>query len=362
MWREIERGGPGDYLAVTATYDLFKLKMLPEMRNVFCNLLHWGSYEASDRVIRSHDGKTRIILRSANAPGGLESATAKAAWLDECGQSDFRIDSWEAVQRRLSLSQGRVLGTTTPYNLGWLKTEVFDRWRAGDPDYEVVQFNSVENPAFPRDEYDRAKATLPAWKFAMFYNGEFSRPAGMIYEDFDEAVHLVDPMTLPAEWPRYVGIDFGAVHTALVWIAEDVERRAYYVYRESLEGGKSTEEHATGALAYAAHERVVGWYGGAKSESQQRMDWGAAGVGISEPPVADVEGGIDRVVALLKTRRLFVFRTCAGLRDEFGTYARELGPDGQATEKIKDKETFHRLDALRYVVAGMQHLEGPLFL
>lgn len=359
LWREIQRCGPGDYLAVTATYDLFKLKMLPEMRSVFCELLRWGEYQASDRVIVSHDKKARIILRSANAPGGLESATAKAAWLDECGQDDFRLESWEAVQRRLSLSEGRVLGTTTPYNLGWLKTEVFDRWRQGDADYEVVQFKSIQNPAFPRGEYDRAKATLPAWKFAMFYNGEFSRPAGMIYEDFDEAVHLVDPMDLPAEWPRYVGIDFGAVHTALVWVAEDTARAAYYIYRESLEGGKSTAEHAAGALAYAAHERVVGWYGGAKSESQQRWDWGAAGVAVMEPPIGDVEGGIDRVVGLLKTKRLFLFRTCAGLRDEFGTYARELDANGQVTEKIKDKATFHRLDALRYVVAGVEQCSGP---
>src|SRR5512135_2337320 len=59
----IQQGGEGDYLAVTATYDLFKLKMLPEMRRVFCELLHWGTYEASDRVIVSNDRKSRIILR-----------------------------------------------------------------------------------------------------------------------------------------------------------------------------------------------------------------------------------------------------------------------------------------------------------
>jgi hypothetical protein len=33
-----------------------------------------------------------------------------------------------------------------------------------------------------------------------------------------------------------------------------------------------------------------------------------------------------------------------------GTYSREVDSQGQATEKIKDKETFHRMDALRYCV------------
>ena len=66
----------------------------------------------------------RIVLRSANAEGGLESLTGKAAVLDECGQDDFTLEAWEAIQRRLSLSRGRVLGGTTPYNLGWLKTQI----------------------------------------------------------------------------------------------------------------------------------------------------------------------------------------------------------------------------------------------
>jgi hypothetical protein len=354
----IQAGGPGDYLAVTASYDLFKLKMLPEMKRVFCELLGWGDYQASDRVIVSKDGKSRIILRSAQAEGGLESATVKAAWLDECGQDDFRIESWEAVLRRLSLAQGRVLGTTTPYNLGWLKTQVFDRWRLGDKDYDVIQFRSTMNPAFPQAEYDRAKATMTHWKHAMFYDGEFSRPAGLIYEDFDESVHVVKPMPLDDMWPIAVGIDFGAVHTALVWLAEHQRRKTFYLFRESLTGGLSTPEHAKRSRDLAAGKRSVTWYGGSASETQQRMDWNAASVRVQEPPVGDVEAGIDRVIALLREKRLFVFDTCQGIKEEFMIYSRELDASGLPTEKIANKETFHRLDALRYVVSGVTSATG----
>uniref|UniRef100_A0A6M3KSU9 Putative terminase n=3 Tax=viral metagenome TaxID=1070528 RepID=A0A6M3KSU9_9ZZZZ len=352
LWREAGRCGAGDYLAATATYDLFKLKLLPEMRRVFEEELHWGRFLASERVLLSNDGKTRIILRSANAPGGLESATVKAAILDECGQDSFRLESWEAVQRRLSLSQGRCLLTTTPYNLGWLKSQIADRWRSGDPDYDLINFPSIQNPAFPRAEYERARRTLPKWKWDLFYNGIFTRPAGLIYEDYEDEAMAIEPIPLPAEWPRYVGIDFGAVNTALVWIAEDTARKAYYIYRESLEGGLSTAQHAAKALMNATSERVAGWYGGSKSETQQRMDWKAAGIQTHAPPVSDVEAGIDRVIELFKTKRLYVFKTCSGMRDELGTYSREVDDAGQPTEKIRDKETFHRLDALRYVIAG----------
>lgn len=345
-------------MVVTANYDLFKLKLLPEMLHVFGRVLPGWEHVKIDKTLYSADRKTRIILRSADAEGGLESATAQAAWLDECGQDKFKLSAWEAVQRRLSLSQGRVLATTTPYNMGWLKTEIFDRWTKGDGDYQVVQFKSIQNPAFPREEYERAKATLPGWKFEMFYNGNFSKPAGMIYSDFNTETHVVKPFDVPAEWPRYVGIDFGAVNTALVWLAHDQEKSCYVLYRESLSGDMTTAEHVRRARSNAKGERVLIWAGGAKSERQQRMDWKHEGISVREPRVADVEAGIDRVIELFKTGRLLIFDTCHGIIDELGTYSRELDEMGQPTEKIKDKNDYHRLDALRYIAGHIDVATG----
>ena len=356
LWldREIREKGHGDYLSVTATYDIFKLKFLPEMRHFFCDMFGW-EYSASERVIhKAHKPRMfdRIIMRSADAEGGLESATAKAAVLDECGQDRFTLSAYDAVMRRLSLSQGRVLGGTTPYNLGWLKTQIFDRWRGGDPDLQVVQFKSTMNPSFPMAEYERARHTLPTWKFEMFYNGNFSRPAGMIYEDFDQ-LHILPAFDIPAEWPRYLGVDFGAVHTAKIYLAQDPASKLYYLYREALDGNMTTVQQVASVKQY--NERNLQAWGGAKSEGQQRMDWRDAGLSVQEPPIADVEAGINRVIALLKECKLFVFDNCSGIIDEFGTYSRELDASGQPTEKIKDKATYHRLDALRYVASGMTH-------
>jgi hypothetical protein len=366
LYREIKQRGAGDYLGVTATYPLLKLKMLPEFLKLFRDRMRLGEWLAADRVFqfseagevrsfgRRQEEPTRVIFGSAANPESLESATAKGAWIDECGQDQFGVEAWDAIIRRLSIHLGRVLGTTTPYNLGWVKQQLHDRWKAGDQDIEIVQFDSIANPRFPREEYERARATLPDWKFRMFYRGQFERPPGLIYADFIDAYredggHKVHPFDVPPEWPRYVGLDFGAVNTALVWIAHDPRALVSYVYRESLTGGKSTAEHAADALAVAAGTNVVRWMGGAKSESQQRMDWNAAGVKVREPEVYDVEAGIDRVIALWKTFRLYVFDTCTGLLDELGSYARELDERNEPTEKIKHKERYHRLDALRYI-------------
>lgn len=360
-WDNCRGHGPGDYLAVTATFDLFKLKMLPALQEVFCHLMGVGRYWGGDKVIELKDPERgefwaarstdpmwgRIILRSAVAPGGLEAATAKAAWLDEVGQDDFTLESWEAVLRRLSLHQGRVLGTTTLYNVGWLKTEVYDAWVDGDPDFEVIQFPSVMNPAFPKREFERAARTLPDWRFSMFYLGRYARPAGLIYGAFSDEM-LVDPFPIPPDWKRVVGIDFGGANTALVWLAEDPDTGIWYAYRESLSGGKSTLEHVAEAKENASGCQDITFVGGSASETQARMDWRAAGLAVEEPTVTDVEAGIDRVTVLIKSGRFRVFRTCRGLRDELGSYRRRLDETGEPTDQIVDKRKYHRLDALRY--------------
>lgn len=372
LWREIQQtarpGELNDYIAVTASYDLFKLKMLPVLRETFEHVLRIGRYWSGDRVIEIADSQTgkflakhaddpmfaRIILRSAAGGGGLESMTAKGGWLDECGQDDFGLETWEAVLRRLALFQGRSLGTTTIYNLGYLK-QIYEQWRAGHlPDTEFIQFRSVVNPAFPQEEYERAKRTMPRHRFEMFYHGNFAKPAGLIYDCFDDALHIVDDFPIPSAWPRIVGVDFGAVNTALLWIAEDAERDRFVVYRESLEGGMSTQEHVDRALANAAGENIVQWFGGAPSEDQQRMDWSSAGIPVLRPYIRDVEAGIERPYALFKEKRLFVFRSCVGLLDELGTYKRKVDAQGNATEEIENKRAFHRLDALRYAAGALR--------
>ncbi len=374
-WREIERCGPGDYIAATSSYDLFKLKMLPEIREVFEHILGIGRYWSGDKIMEIRDPETgkfkanraddsmwaRIILRSASSEGGLESTTGKAAWLDEAGQDNFELNAFEAVQRRLTIYQGRTLITTTPYNLGWLKQQIIDK--DGQDGIEVINFASVDNPSFPKEEDERQRRLLPEWKYNMFHRGILTRPPGMIYNDFidkykHEGGHKIKPFEIPQTWPRFQGVDPGAVNTAKVWWAHDTKNNIFYQYRESLSGDMSTAQHAKGSvdIEKEKNERVMMRYVGQKAETQVRMDWQAAGVGnVSDPPFHDVEAGIDKVIGLLKDFRWFIFDTCTGTLDQIGRYARKINNMGEVTEEIKNKETFHYLDAVRYVAAGVTY-------
>jgi hypothetical protein len=286
-------------------------------------------------------------------PESLESATAKAAWLDEAGQRKFKLGSWEAIKRRLAIHQGRVLITTTPYDLGWLKLKVWDKWRAGDPDIEVIRFDSTENPAFPQEEFEAARRDLPAWKFDLFYRAIFTRPAGLIYDAFSFDAHTCPRFAIPTNWPRYLGLDFGGVNTAGVFCAEEPATGKLYAYREYHAGGRTLAEHAAALLHDEPGLPLA--VGGAGSEGQWRAEAGAAGLPVREPPIREVEVGISRVYARLKRGGLIVFSDLDGLLEELQTYSRELDAHGEPTEAIEDKASYHRLDALRYLVAWRDH-------
>ena len=366
LYREIQRRGPGDYMVVTPTFPLLELKALPEFLKLFSDILSLGRYTASPsrRFTFSDAGqqrsfgdhgiahRTNVFFGYAADPESLESATAKAACLDEAGQKRFKLGSWEAILRRLSIHQGRVLITTTIYNLGWLKRQLWDPWKAGNKDIEVIRFESIQNPAFPREEFERARSTLPGWKFDMFYRALFTRPAGLIYDAFDEGQHKLPRFALPDAWPRFLGLDFGGVNTAGLFYAQEPGTGRLFLYREYKAGGRTAKEHAEKLLA--GEPMVPITVGGSKSEGQWRDEFKAAGLPILEPDISDVELGIDRVYGVHKQGELYVFDDLAGYLDEKSTYSRELDEAGEPTEKIEDKESFHFMDAERYVVGWLK--------
>ena len=367
LFREMQRRGPGDYLIGSPTFPLMEIKVIPEFKRFFQKLMNLGDYVGSPLrkfTLNRHGNKilfgteepgeeTHIYFGYGSDPDSLESATYKAAWLDEAGQKKFKLASWEAILRRLSIAMGRVLITTTPYTLGWLKTELHDR-AVEDPDIALVNFPSIANPLFRREEWERAKRDLPAWKFNMFYRGVFDRPAGLIYGIFDRKRHTMPRFAIPESWPRLVGTDFGGVNTAAVFLAEEQDQAGtpsgrYIAYREYLHGGRTAKQHATALLE--DESRIPTAVGGAKSEGQWRDEFAEGGLPIHEPPISDVEVGIDRVHALLATDRLVIFGDLAGTLDQLESYSRKLDERGEPTEEIEDKAAYHYLDALRYISA-----------
>lgn len=393
LWFEIKKRGPGEYGVVCPTFSLMDKKTLPEFKKLFGKEgLNLGTYVDSKKEFRfsrrglkkafgtykySNGKEMSVLVRFGYAenPDSLESMTLKGLWCDESGQDQFKLGSFQALNRRCARWEARQLHTTTPYNLGALKTQLYDRAAAGDQTVEVINFTSLMNPYYPEAEYWYNKKILPKWKFDLFYNGIFRAPAGAIYENYDDTIetgHRCKRFAIPSNWLRLWGIDFGNVNTACVKIAvnphwkevpdkpdgtpgeQDIPfpyNRRFYVYASYKSGNKSVREHIASLKRNDRPGIRIIAYGGSDSEDDWREKWAEGGLFINEPTIKAVEAGIDSVYAGFALNELCVFDDLEDFNTEIKSYSRKLDKNDEATDEIESKAKYHRADALRYIVS-----------
>jgi hypothetical protein len=342
LWREIQERGAGDYLAISPISDMLSRVLIPALM---------GLLESQGCVHEKAAGKivcpngAEIFLISADRPERAEGIHALGAWVDEAGQMDALM--WEVVRRRLAHNRGRVLLTTTPYNMGWLKSQVADRAANGEAEYKVVTFASTSNPDYPREEFERARRELSADRFAMFYLGEFRRAAGLVYPDWSPASMLVDPFDIPAGWDILGGLDLGWHNpTAGLALAVDGDGTVF-VCGEHFASETTLDDHAAALLRYGP----LPWHAD-PSAAQSIEELRARGLWVS-PGVNDVLAGIDAVTRLIRSGRLKVMKGRApNLLRELESYVWEQR-DGQPLDRPR-KADDHALDALRYAIMALR--------
>ena len=193
----------------------------------------------------------------------------------------------------------------------------------------------------------------------MFYKGSFEHPVGVIYDCFNAENHVVPPFKLPDVWPRYLGLDFGGVNTCALFYAKDPTTNTLYLYREYYPRLARTSAQHTAAILQGEVSRPTA-VGGALSEGQWRSEFAAAGLGVHEPAVKEVDVGIARVYAAHANNRVKVFSTCTGYLEEKATYSYACDDAGNplGTGEIADKHDYHHMDAERYILGWLHRDHG----
>jgi len=362
---EIAKHPGGSGMIVSPTYDMLRR----ESRALFMASVKGtdfeGTFRAVDNEYTTPDG-TKIYFRSADKPNSLEGGQRDWIWLDEAGQ--YKVGAWIAIQARVGFKMGRVLFTTTPYAQNWLKKEVEDRWKKGDTDYDVIRFASIENPGYPKDEFERARRTLPKAIFERRYLGLFTKLAGLVYPDMDET--LIDAFEIPDHWQRIGAVDFG-FHSPFVMLTGALDPDGVlYIWKEyythpHLEGDKLTKDHIE-------HVEPRTRYHCDPADPQVRVDMQAmidekrsqeGGRRFKDVQLVQaknpIQAGIVLVTQRIKLGTLKVFKgACPNMMDEAELYrypGDEMEPE--KGEKPVDADN-HAMDCLRYMVYALDADSG----
>lgn len=402
--REMQRKGPGDYAVLAPTYPLLDNKGRPELLRVLRKKLGSGSYSTSGNIVnitpkgqlalwgKVSDIEVRILMRHADRVEAIEAFDARGLWVDEPGQIEGD-EVWDAIQARVSIGLYRILLTSRPFKLNWYIKEIWNRVMDktakrkadADPQIDVINFKSTDNPAFSKEEYKRQKARMIEWRFLMKYDGIPTKAAGIIYDDYltvvREPVHFT--------WQRSAGHDFGKLNTGGLWAFKHPTRKStegrpqWVIYSSYLNGNRTASEHIDSFLygedpmhpfadkkerspetwRVARKQNAEGewepippwaWGGNATTEDDSRELWSINGYPIAKPPIPRVMEQIDIAYAMLKTREIVLCEDLSFLIGELDAISNEVDDEGYVDqEKIVSESKYHRAACLRYLAVGL---------
>ena len=276
-------------------------------------------------------------------------------WFDEEPPYDIYLE----CKMRVLDKCGEIFGTMTPLKgLTWVYNTIYlNDKNDNEIWYEMMEW--ADNPFLSKKEIESMTKSLPAEEIESRRYGKFMQNGGMVYSEFDENVHVIEPFEVPMEWQDNISIDPG-LHNPLSahFYAVDYDGNVYVV-AEHYQAQKTVEYHAEKIKEIA---RNLNWKTDSKGFLRAIIDSAARqktlaseknvvelfyenGILVNPQVDKDMFAGISTVKSYLKTAdgstRLFIFKNCVNLIREIKNY---WWGDGDLPIKKDD----HALDELRY--------------
>ena len=289
----------------------------------------------------------------------FQGASLDFVWFDEEPPRDI----YEECLMRVMDRRGDIFGTMTPLKgRTFVYGEIYlNRKNNGEVWYEFM--NWEDNPFLSKSEIKLLEGALDGPALDSRKYGRFSEGYGLVYPEFDESVHVIDPFPVPPEWQECISIDPGLNNPlAAHWYCVDWDGNVYVV-AEHYEQGKDIDYHAA---AIREISRKLGWkrrpdgrlYALIDSAANQRTLaaersvselFYERGIAVNSCVDKDVFSGISRVKGYLARGNglpdIYIFKNCVNMIAEFKSYSW-----GSGDRPIKRCD--HAMDALRYFISS----------
>ncbi len=286
----------------------------------------------------------------------FQGASLDFVWFDEEPPEDIYAE----CRMRVFDRKGDIFGTMTPLKgLTFAYNEIYlNRHNDSEVWYEFMEWS--DNPYLDEGEIKALESSMDESALQARRYGRFaSARAGLVYPEFEESVHVIEPFVIPKEWQDNISIDPG-LHNPLSahWYAVDYDDNVY-VIAEHYEAERDIDYHAGEILKIS---EKLGWQGDGKGRICALIDSAAKqrtlgslksvvelfyerGILVNPNVEKDLFSGIARVKSYLNPKNglpnLYIFNNCVNLIRELKGYYWGSGDTPR-------KEDDHSLDELRY--------------
>lgn len=326
-------------------------------------------------LVESIHGGTSVIGFKSCDQGRMkfQGTSQHYIWFDEEPPKDI----YDECKMRIIDTRGDIWGTMTPLmGLTWVYDSIYIN-EIQDPEIQYWMMEWSDNPYLSSDEIKQLEVTMTEEDREARQYGKFVALSGLIYKEFREDIHVIDPFEIPTEWYDNISIDPGLdAPLSCHFYACDGDGNVY-VIEEHYMAGHDVEWHskkiweiaknlkwpttksgklqalidsAASAKTLAAEQSVVDLFLEQKIRCDTKVD-------------KDVWAGIQRVKQFLKLRehtqketwpkgkpKLFIFRTCPMLIKEIKSYRWKPPTKQNDSPEAPIKKSDHAMDELRYYI------------
>lgn len=344
------------------------------------HVVYYGGSSQEPAGYRFNNGSF-IGVGGMDKPTKIMSSEYDMVYVQEA--IELTEEDWESITTRLRndvMPYQQIIADTNPSTpTHWL------RQRVNRGATRLLDSKWADNPVIypqpgvlsePGREYLSKLANLTGVRKARLHGGLWVAAEGIIYEDWDESIHIVDRKDVMAkgwsEWPRYWSIDFGYTNPFVCqrW-AIDPDGRAI-LYGETYQTKTLVEDHAAELKRILEHEprpRVVVCDHDAEDRATFERHTGLSTTAANKT----VSEGLQAVAGRLRPAgdgqpRLMFMRDAVKRRDQSLLDARKPAStveeipgyvweqprrDDQQSKDQPHKQDDHGCDAMRYLVAEL---------
>lgn len=301
-------------------------------------------------------GLSRIGFKSADqGREKFQGASLDFVWFDEEPPQDV----YEECKMRVLDKKGDIFGTMTPLKgLTWVYEEIYLN-KTQNPEIFYLFMEWGDNPFLDPEEVKRLSENMSESCLYSRRYGKFRENTGLVYEEFDENIHVIEPFDVPSEWQDNISIDPGLNNPLSAhFYCVDYDNNIYVV-AEHYEKGKDIGYHAKAILDIADR---LNWHRNRSGMPEALIDSAAnqrtlassksvaelfleKGIAVNTKVNKELFSGIAAVKEYFAARppRIFIFKTCVNMIREIKSYWW-----GKGDTPVKKDD--HAMDELRYYI------------